>query len=101
MPLVRQALILTLGAALAGTAMAEGENPSEQLNQRQLELWKALDKDANGIISDVEAAQRSELFTRFHELDANRNGQIEAAELARFEIEAPREADDAAESQNR
>ena len=64
-------------AFLAGTAAQAGENK-----------FRNLDADANGYISQEEAASNADLQSRWQELDADQNNQLDMSEFSAFEIDA-------------
>lgn len=61
-------------AFLAGTAAQAGENK-----------FRNLDADANGYISQEEAASNADLQSRWQDLDADQNNQLDMSEFSAFE----------------
>lgn len=45
-----------------------------------------LDTDRDGLVSKREAAKNKDLNKKFSSLDSNRDGRLDSAEFARFEI---------------
>lgn len=74
MPIVTTLAALAL---VAGTAVQAEDTKS---------LFQTLDSDANGYISNEEAAANPELHARWQELDADKNNQLDMSEFSAFEI---------------
>lgn len=77
MPIVTAFILMTAGAAQA-------ETPSSQ--------FQSLDADANGYLSQQEAASNADLSKRWEVLDANKDNQLDTSEFSAFEIN-PRETE--------
>lgn len=77
MPIVTAFILTTAGAAQA-------ETPSSQ--------FQNLDADANGYLSQQEAASNADLSKRWEVLDANKDNQLDTSEFSAFEIN-PRETE--------
>lgn len=75
MPIVTTLAALAL---VAGTAV--------QAEDTTKSLFQTLDSDANGYISNEEAAANPELHARWQELDADKNNQLDMSEFSAFEI---------------
>ena len=71
MPIATAFILMTAGAAQA-------EPPSNQ--------FQSLDADANGYVSQQEAASNANLSKRWGKLDANKDNQLDSAEFSAFEV---------------
>jgi|GEM_PF-5593235 len=72
--------------ALATGIAVAGDDDKKRLSAEQKELFSMLDADGDGVISEAEAQRYPELAQRFRDYDQNRDGVLEVAEFARFEI---------------
>jgi len=78
-------LAITMGFALAtGAATVVMADPMTQ-SESQRSRFAAWDKDASGNLSPAEAQQVDGLSQAFERVDANQDGQVDAAEYAAFE----------------
>jgi len=75
------AVSCALATGSATVVMAGSTTPSESQQSR----FAAWDKDASGSLSPVEAQQVDGLSQAFAHVDANQDGQVDAAEYATFE----------------
>jgi len=75
------AMSCALATGAATVVMADPATPSES-QQSRFATW---DKDASGNLSPVEAQQVDGLAQAFERVDANQDGQVDAAEYAAFE----------------
>lgn len=71
MPIATVFILMTAGAAQA-------ETPSTQ--------FQSLDADANGYVSQQEAASNANLSKQWGTLDANKDNQLDKSEFSAFEI---------------
>lgn len=72
MPIATAFVLMTAGAAQA-------EPPSSQ--------FQNLDADANGYLSQQEAASNADLGMRWEKLDANQDGRLDTSEFSAFEAD--------------
>jgi hypothetical protein len=77
---------LLVALALSSALALDRDHASKKLTQEQQELMLILDTNRDGVISEAEAKQLPELAARFQQLDQARNGVLEVAEFARFEV---------------
>lgn len=83
------ATILAAAAALTAgglSAQPPSEDGAQPLTPAQHELWRQLDTNLNGVISQREAFAHPDLARRFKRLDRNQDLELAKSELARFEI---------------
>ncbi|MFN2308617.1 MAG: hypothetical protein ABR553_02620 [Gammaproteobacteria bacterium] len=78
---MRKMPILT---TLATLALISGN--AVQADDTSSSLFQNLDADANGYISEQEAAANPDLHARWQELDADKNNQLDVSEFSAFEI---------------
>jgi len=74
-------IVTTLVLMAAGTAQAGQQSPA----------FKGIDADANGYVSQTEAAGNSDLSNRWIELDKDKNNMLDTSEFSAFETGAPEE----------
>jgi hypothetical protein len=77
---------LLVALALSSAVALDRDQASKKLTKEQQELMFILDTNRDGVISEAEAQRLPELAARFYELDQTRNGVLEVAEFARFEV---------------
>ncbi|MGH8482151.1 MAG: hypothetical protein ACRES8_06810, partial [Nevskiaceae bacterium] len=83
-------VFLAVGIALGPGAVIAQVDPPRAPGQS---AFTALDADRDGSISRIEAAALPSLNTQFTLMDQNRNGALEPAEFARFEMLDPGDRD--------
>jgi len=74
-------IVTTLVLLAAGTAQAGQQSPA----------FKGMDADADGYVSQTEAAGNSDLSNRWIELDKDKNNMLDKSEFSAFETGAPEE----------
>jgi len=74
-------IVTTLVLLAAGTAQAGEQSPA----------FKGIDADADGYVSQTEAAGNSDLSNRWIELDKDKNNMLDKSEFSAFETGAPEE----------
>lgn len=80
----RKILIAAAALVLAGPALGQvGVDTGVSV---KLDL-KAMDTDANGMVSKAEAASNEKLAKSFDKYDANKDGNLDKGEFAKFEGE--------------
>ncbi len=73
-------IVTTLVLLAAGTVQAE---------QQMTPAFQSIDADANGYVSQTEAAGNSDLTSRWSELDKDKNNMLDTSEFSAFETSAP------------
>jgi Ca2+-binding EF-hand superfamily protein len=76
---MKYALLTGAAAALLSLSAAADEGTNND------KLFKQLDKDGNGVISQQEASANKQLMKEWKKLDKNSDGGLEKSEFARFE----------------
>lgn len=74
--------VTTLSLFTGGIVIAAEEGASEPGYEQKFTWY---DKDKNGLISQQEAAARTDFSEKWSELDANGDGQVDMAEFSAFE----------------
>jgi Ca2+-binding EF-hand superfamily protein len=69
------ALVIAAGSAYAGSKSTESD------------MFKSLDQDQSGSISQQEAANQQTLSQDWAKYDSNQDGQINASEFSAFEMD--------------
>lgn len=85
--MIRLSAILLGAAVLFGTAVASADDRTEynrRAADRYAELFKSLDRDADGAVTRAEAKGDLNFSPRFEDMDVDRNGIVTSAELQRF-----------------
>lgn len=73
---------MPIATTLATLALLAGTTVQAEAQKRQFE---ALDSDANGYISEQEAAANPDLYARWKELDGDKNNLLDISEFSAFE----------------
>ena len=69
----------------AGSAYAESQSTETQSTESQ--MFKTLDQDQNGAISQQEAQNQQQLSKDWAKYDTNQDGQIDVSEFSAFETQ--------------
>lgn len=80
------ALLAGANAADNTSVKATGDSMAKEISTETKARFQELDKDGNGSINKSEAKANERLKVGFKDSDANRNGLIDQAEYAQFEL---------------
>lgn len=88
------ALLGSLSGAQAMQSVRENERPPmasvDAQTSQSLPAFSAIDRDADGVISEQEASSHPALAALFADLDKNHNGTVSIREYAEGKIQAER-----------
>ncbi len=76
-------LAVTTLSLLSGGLVVAAEDEASEPGYEQKFTW--YDKDKNGVLSQQEAAARTDFSEKWSELDANGDGQVDLTEFSAFE----------------
>jgi hypothetical protein len=73
--------------ALAGSAFADDKSGAAGVDVKAGITMQSADTNADGMVSKAEAAANAQLAQKFDTYDANKDGNLDKAEFAKFEAE--------------